>query len=161
MGNFPESCIKLMNDILQQKRELMDEMLSLTVMQTAAIEKEDLDDLNRLIAEKQRIISSVDKLDEEFLEQFNKLKTDKRLTGLSQLEALDLPGASELKQKTAAILETIGRISEAEKHNSRKSSELLDKYGKEIKKINIGRKANQGYNPMPYTAPSYFLDKKK
>ncbi len=161
MVNAPERYINLMNEILQQKRELMDELLSMTIKQTKALEKEDLDGLNKLIAEKQRIIESVDKLDEGFLEQFNKLKTEKNVTELAELEAMGLPGASDLKQNTTGILETISRISEVEKQNSRMSNELLNKFGNEMKKISLGKKAKQGYNPTPYAVPSYFMDKKK
>jgi len=150
-----------MTEILLKKQALLKEMLALTCAQTEAISQENLDELEKLIEEKQLKIDEIDKLDEKFSGYFDELK---KLTGVRDLAELDvsgMPGVKELKEATEAVLSIVNEISRAEEVNSNKSRELLDKIGENIKKINQGKKVTNAYYPTLPNQPSFFVDNKK
>ena len=166
MDKHPEKHIERLNELLLKKKALLLDILALTQAQTGAITEDRLDSLNELINNKQLKIDETTKLDEEFGVYYSRLKSTLGISHLDQLEAAKLEGgafqgAKQLRELTAGILDIIRNISEIEKTNSQKSNELLEQFGKEIKKINQSKRANSAYKPGPVNAPSYFLDKKK
>lgn len=166
MNTTPEKYIERLNELLLKKKALLNEILELTQAQTGVITEEGLDSLNELINKKQLKIDSIDKLNEEFEIYYSRLKSTFGISNLEQLDTAGLgeaayAGARRLKALTAGIMDVITQISEIEKANSKKSNDLLERLGKEIKRINQGKKVNNAYNPVPYNTPSYFLDKKK
>ena len=166
MNITSEKYIERLNELLQKKKALLLDILTLTQAQTEAITEEGLDGLNKLIDDKQAIIDGINKLDEEFGTYYQRLKSTLGITRLDQLDAAKLEGgasdgAKQLKSLTAEILDVVRDISEIEKVNSQKSNKLLGQFGNEIKKINQGKKANNAYKSGAASAPSYFIDKKK
>lgn len=163
---IPDQYFGRLSELLQKKKGLLGEILELTGKQTEAITEDGLDSLNKLIDEKQQKIDAIDKLDEEFQVYFQRLKSTAGISGLEQLDASKLEGvaaegARQLKGLTAEIMDIIRAIGEIEKENSEKSQKLLSHFSGEIRKINLGKHANNAYKPAPYSTPSYFLDKKK
>ena len=166
MDTIPEKYIRQLNELLQKKKVLLLDILTMTKAQTEAIAEDSLDNLNNLINSKQLKIDEIDKLDEDFGTCCSSLKSTLGISNLDQLDAAKLGGAAsegakQLKGLTAGILDVIRSISDIEKVNSQKSNKLLEQFGNEIKKINQGKKANNAYKPGYVSAPSYFLDKKK
>ncbi len=161
MDSTHEKYMDRLNGLLQKKRGLLQEILDLTRLQTAAVDGEDLEKLQKLIEDKQTKIDAVDKLDEEFNVYFQRLKSTLKVKSLSELDASGMPGASQLKETTAGILKLITAIGDIEKVNGEKSKRLLDSFGSEIKKLNQGKRVNSVYAPPPLKPPSYFIDKKK
>jgi len=161
MDMTPEKYIARLTEILQKKLLILQDILMLTEAQTGTINEDGIEDLRKLIDEKQVKIDSVNKLDEEFAVYFQRLKSSLKITRLDELDASGIKGAGRLKEATAEILCMIGRISEVEKQNNIKSKELLDRLGGEVKKINLGKRANSAYAHGPINIPSYFIDKKK
>jgi len=166
MNTAPEKYIESLNELLLKKKALLSEILTLTQAQTEVITEDGLDSLNELIDKKQLRIDSIEKLNEEFEIYYSRLKDTLGISNMQQLDAAGLggttlAGAKRLKALTAEIMDVITQISEIEKVNSKKSNELLEHLGKEIRKINQSKKMNNAYNPQPYSTPSYFMDKKK
>lgn len=166
MDRTPEKTIEKLNELLQRKRGLIQDILKLTNAQTEAISQDGLDRLNGLIKDKQIRIDEINQLDEEFELLSAEIKKAFGISRLDQLDAAKLTseasaGAKLLKALVADILDVIREISEIEKINSQKSKKLLEQFGNEIKKINQGKKANNAYKAGAYNAPSYFVDKKK
>jgi len=166
MNTSPEKYIERLNELLLKKKALFGEILALTQAQTDVITEDGLDSLKELINKKQLKIDSIDKLNEEFEIYYSRLKDTLGISDMQQLDTAKLSGealtgAKRLKALTAEIMDVIRQISEIEKVNSKKSIDLREQLGNEIKKINQSKKVNNAYNPEPYNAPSYFLDKKK
>lgn len=161
MNITPEQYVERMINILQKKKELLQDILVLTESQTKVINEDSLEELRRLIDGKQSKIDDIDKLDEEFRVYFQRLKTALKITRLDELNASSLPGARLLKEATGDILGLIKRIGLLEKSNNQKGQQLLDSLKGEIKKMNLSKKANSAYVPKPFNIPSYFIDKKK
>lgn len=166
MDMTPGKYMELLNNLLSEKKAVLLDILALTEAQSDAITEDGMDRLDGLNKGKQLKIDEIDKLDEEFEANCEKLKASLGISRLDQLDTAKLgddaiKDAKQLKSQTAEILDVIRNISEMEKDNSLKSKRLLDHFGSEIKKINQGKKANNAYKPEPYNVPSYFLDKKK
>lgn len=157
LDNYPDKMI----GILEKKKLLLADMLTLTEAQASEIKTDRLDKLQRLVEEKQRKIDEIDKLDEKFELYMEKLK---KAAGIERLEDMDtstLPQAGMLKEITGEILALVSRISEAEKVNGEKCKELLEQLGARIKKINQGKKISSAYNSAAADTSSFFVDKKR
>ena len=166
MNITPEKYTQRLNELLAKKKVLLLEILAMTQAQTKVITEDGLDSLNDLINKKQLKIDEIDKLNEEFQIYLARFKSTLGISSLEQLNTASLSeaaatGARQLKALTAETLNVIGQISEIEKVNSKKSNELREQLGGEIKRINQGKKVNNAYNPGSYNTPSYFMDKKK
>jgi len=150
-----------MNEILEKKKALLRDMLSLTEAQTSAITADSLDALQGLVEKKQQKIDAINRLDEDFGVYFERLKTLLKIRKFEDIDLSAFPAARKLKEITSEILELIGCISKIEKQNNEKSKKLLDTIGSKIKQLNQGKKINNAYNPAPQSTSSFFLDKKK
>ncbi|MGE5613321.1 MAG: flagellar protein FlgN [Bacillota bacterium] len=150
-----------MIEILERKKMLLGEMMTLTEAQASAINADTLDRLQELVEEKQRRIDEIDKLDEEFEIYLDRLKKAYGIKRLDDPDAPAFPQAEKLKEVTGEILSLVSRISEAEKANNVKCRELLEQLGSQIKKINQGKKINNAYNTPPPGVSSFFVDKKR
>jgi preprotein translocase subunit SecA len=150
-----------MTKILKEKETLLQDILKITESQNTSLTEEGLDELRKLIDEKQERIEKIDKLDERFKVIFQDLKKNLSVKSIEEIDPGRLPGVKELKEKTADVMALITRILDLEKANNVKGQELLDQLGNEIKKINQMKMANQAYAPKAYDQTSYFIDKKK
>lgn len=162
----PEKYIELLNGLLSKKKAILADILALTRAQADAITEDGMGQLDGLIKDKQLKIDEINRLDDEFEANCDKLKATFGISRLDQLDTVNLEasavkGAKLLKNQTAEVLNAIRNISEIEKDNNIKSKKLLDHFGSEIKKINLGKKANNVYKSGPFNVPSYFVDKKK
>jgi hypothetical protein len=161
-----EKYFSRLNELMQAKKNILTEILALTKAQTDTITEDSLDDLKKLIDEKQKKIDKMLELDDDFETYFGRLKSILGISKLSELDAAKLDaasaeGAAVLKRTIAEIMELATGISELEKINSQKSNKLLDHFGEEIRKISQSKRANMAYKPIQPAAPSYFIDKKK
>jgi DNA repair exonuclease SbcCD ATPase subunit len=161
MDTSAEKYFDRMVEILDKKQLLLMDMLALTQAQTPAISAETLDELKRLIDEKQQKIEAINILDEEFSVYFERLKVTAGVNKLEDIDAKAFPGSKRLKEKTGEILKLVESISQIEKSNNEKSKKLHEELSSEIKKINQGKRINNAYNPSPANPTAFFLDKKK
>mgnify|MGYP000875206075 CR=1 FL=1 len=147
--------------ISNQKYAIFEEILDLTNSQTGAIASEDFELLGNLIQEKQKRITQVEPLDEQFNSLYSKLKEELGVSSMEQLTGNDVPGITELKNIISKLLEIIDQISEVEKRNNDSMKTLLENNKKQIKDVVYGKKALLAYSNKSYESPSYFIDKKK
>lgn len=157
----PEEYVARLIEILEKKKSLFHELLSLTEKQTEVICEDKLEELQRLVDEKQIKIDAAVKLDDDFQVYFRRLKSELRLDSLDELRASQVEGAARLKDLTAVIIGLAEKISFLEKANNTSAKSLLNKLGGEVRKVSEGRRINSAYTPGPVSAPSYFIDKKK
>lgn len=153
--------IDRMLEISRKKYILLQDMLALTKNQAGAINEDGLEDLQKLIDEKQKCIEKIDRLDEEFNVYFRRFKSVMGVSRLSELDASGVKGARELQDVTGEILNLIREIGELEKLNNIKAENLFNHFGNEIKKINLGKKMNSVYVPKQQNPPAIYFDKKK
>ena len=147
--------------ILSEKINLLKQILDLTNTQSLAIEDEDIGKLESLVAEKQKKIDEVDRLDKEFDVFFLRLKSVLNIKSMDELKAGEVPGAFKLLKAVEEVVAIVEKISEMEARNNKKAKNLLYRLGEEIKKINQRKKANQAYAPGHAKPQAHFIDKKK
>ncbi|HOJ11383.1 MAG TPA: flagellar export chaperone FlgN [Clostridiales bacterium] len=177
-----EEYINQLDDLLEEKYESLIEILSLTRLQSDALEKEDVAALEKLVEEKQVKINKINLLDEKFSRIFEQVKRqfaidrideldeskELNITGAKNLnitgvKSLNITGVKSLKGKTSKILDIINNeISVLEKKNNESILELMNRYKMEFKNIVSGKKALSAYNNNFSThTPSFYIDKKK
>lgn len=156
-----EKYFERMHEVSASKLGLLKEMLDLTKKQSEVITEETTDQLLKIIEDKQRLIESIDKLDEEFNIYLERLKFELKVKNLDELKGSTIPGLIEFKQCIGLIMKVMNEIDELDKKNNIKAKELLNNLGQEIKKLNQGKMVNQLYTPKSYQASSYYIDKKK
>lgn len=162
MDNNSGIYIEKMTELLEKKKQLLHEMLTLTKAQTSVIAAESLDKLQKLVEDKQGVIDRINVLDDEFTAYMDKLKSAVGISKLDDIDVSRFPAAVRLKQGVSGVLDLVREISEIEKVNSVKSNKLLEQLGSQIQKINQGKKINNAYNSQNAAgASSFFLDKKK
>lgn len=156
----PEEYIKRMTELSQKKYMLLKEMLIFTRGQTSAIANENINDLERLIQNKQERIDQIDKLDNDFNDCFLRLKQVLKVDKLDEVKEMNIDGVKELQNVIGQIMEIAKKISEIEKQNSDELKKLMAATAVEIKKLNQGKTINNAYKFNQSMAPSYFIDKK-
>lgn len=158
----PDEYVQRLTESLRRKMKLLNELFSFTQNQTDAINREDVESLNNLIKDKQKRLDEIDKIDEEFNVYFLRLKQTLKVSNLDEIKDQDIKGIKELQGIIGNVMAKIKEISIQEKQNNIKAQNLLNSIGNEIKKMNLGKKADSGYNPPPIAQPpAYFIDKKK
>jgi phage-related protein len=157
----PEAYIKKLQEISVKKVKLIEEILNLTKAQSQSIAAEDLNGLENLISNKQKLIDEISKLDEEFSGYFQGLKRGLKIKNLDELKDINIPGVDKLQSIISSIMKTVKEVCEIEKQNEAGVKKLMNVVGDEIRKINQAKKANAAYMPRPISSSSYFIDKKK
>jgi|GEM_PF-726330 len=161
MENGGKVYFNTMAEMLRAKKQLLTEMLTLTKAQTSVIKEGSLDELQKLVDEKQKLIDRIDGIDAKFSDCLQKLKDSVGVNKLDEIDVSRYPEAKQLKEATSEVLDVVREISSIEEINSKKSKELLKQLGSKIQNINRGKKISNAYK-KPNTAdhPSFFMDRK-
>ncbi|NLD49246.1 MAG: flagellar protein FlgN [Clostridiaceae bacterium] len=162
MTSSPEEYIERLSGISQKKYVLLQDLYILTQSQAVAIDCEEIKKLEELIENKQLKIDAITKLDDDFGVYFKRLKQILGVSSLDEVKEASYKGVKEFKTAVKNILDISKEISQMENDNNMKARKLLDSIGEEIRKMNMGRKANSVYNQAAdMKQPSYYIDKKK
>jgi predicted transcriptional regulator len=162
MDITPEVYIERLIDISSKKDSCLNEILHLTIAQSEAIKEDGLEDLQKLIDDKQRKIEEINKADEDFNVYFTRLKQKLGIGRLDEINNPEIKGVKELQEIIARIMKLVGKISEIENQNINRANNLLNDFGSNIRRINEGKRVNNAYNNVSsINAPSYYIDKKK
>lgn len=157
----PQVYLSRLNEILVQKQARLKEMLDLTRLQKEAIADDDMDELELLIAKKQARMDAVDKLDEQFLVYLQGLKRTLGIKSLDELPAWHIPGAAELKENTAAVLDILREIKVVDDENTAAVKSRMAELKGKISQSNSFRKVSAAYlRPGQNLANPYFDQKK-
>ncbi len=146
-----------MTEILENKLSLLAGILELTKQQAESFKPDALDQLEKIIADKQALIDKINHLDEEFGTLFTQLKGEYDFVNLGQAEA---SGFGELREKIKAVTDLISEIHSYEESNSKKAKELMERIKDDLRRFNQGRKMTDAYKQTPSITKSYFIDRK-
>jgi len=147
-------------DSSNKKFYLLQIILELTKKQKDLLENENIDILENIIDEKQKIIDQINVLDNNFEILFKELSIKYNIKKVNDINKSSILG-EELKTIITNIIELIKIISELEHTNNNNAIIYFEKLKNEIKKNNLGKAALKGYKPQEYGLPSYYIDKKK
>jgi hypothetical protein len=155
---------QLLNQMIalsQKKLEMLEELRILTEKQHQAFLNKALDDIEKILSQKDETIEYIQKLDNAFLGVSENLKG---LLGISSLEALSdtsLDGRLQLKEVIKEITGVVESVIQLEQESFKYAADMKSELGEKIKGINAGKRMTTAYSIKPITSPSYFFDKKK
>jgi len=167
MGNVymtPEEYVVRLLEAANKKCALLKDILFISQAQSRSITEDGVENLEKLIDEKQVKIDEINKIDEGFAEDFNCLKQVlgvKSLAELKDLKDRGVGGIKDLQDVIGEIMALIREISELEKSNSLKAKKRLENLSTKVRQVNQGKQLNAAYMPSPVKLPSYFIDKKR
>jgi hypothetical protein len=146
----------------QEKFDKLQEIKQLTGMQKDAIDEEDINKLNNLVAQKQKIIDYIDWCDSSFQKELEQMKEHLGIKNLAELkEKVDEKDDETLVGIIKGIVTTIEEIQDMEKENHAKLLSSMEQIKERLKRVRKGKKGLGGYNRNAVTVYGSFIDKKK
>lgn len=143
----------------REKNQLINEMYNFTKVQKEEIKKEDMDNLNKILDNKDNLIKEINKLDRTFLTIFSQIKKDENIENIDELDVQLYPNLKELKDIVTEISSTLVAISLLDEENNNNIKKKIEETKMELRKVKDGQRAYKGYN-VPMTG-SILIDEKK
>lgn len=150
-----------LNQMIEKKLELFNEMYNITVSQQKDIEENEAGNIEVLVQQKQQVIDRIDKLDESFLSGFNKLKNEFQLDSIDLIDTNKHPEMMNIKNHIKSIMGMAHKIMELENSNREKLDSIFQSVKEELKQINTGKRSLKAYEIKPVYNDGIFIDKKK
>lgn len=160
MGN---EYLSTLIEISRAKKECLREMLMITEEQGKIIELQDIEQLNKLIDEKQKRIDEINSMDDRFEDLFSTMKTQLGLKDVGELLTAGNEGLKELKGEISEIKTIVEDIKLRETQNFLMLNQKKKEVSKKLKDVKNNKAALNKYaNSKPSTSPKpAFFDKKK
>ena len=143
----------------KEKNQLINEIYGFTKAQKQEIEKEDINNLNKILDEKDKLIKKINKIDIEFLNIFSQIKKEEGVENIYDLDVNKYPNLKDLKNIVTEISSTLMAISLLDEENNKNMKKRLEQVKLELKRVKEGQRAYKGYN-VPMTE-SILIDEKK
>ena len=143
----------------KEKNQLINKMYGFTKAQKKEIEKEDINNLNTLLDEKDKLIKTINQIDIEFLKIFSQIKKEEKVENIYDLDVNKYPNLKDLKDIVMEISSTLMAISLLDEENNKDIKKRIEKIKLELKRVKEGQRAYKKYN-VPITE-SILIDEKK
>ena len=143
----------------KQKNQIINEMYGFKKAQKKEIEKEDINNLNKILDEKDKLIKRINQIDIEFLNIFSQIKKEEKVENIYDLDANKYPNLKDLKDIVTEISSTLMAISLLDEENNKNMKKRIEKTKLELKRVKEGQRAYKKYN-VPMT-DSILIDEKK
>ena len=157
-----EEYVKYLSDISDEKMKKLDKILVLTEAQSELILNENIEEITKIVEEKQIHINEINSLDKKFELKLKELKELVKIKSISEIANLNIKGVGKLKNNIECIMNKINNIKKVEDKNNIKIREIFKGFGGTLNKISEGKKATVAYTPFRNPeSKSYFIDKKK
>ena len=140
---------------------LLKQLLTLSIQQSKNIESGEAAKLDKLIEQKQNIMTRIDALDKEFIDKYDLLKNSAIIKVPEALDTAEKDKMRKLKDKVTEIHSLTDKIQKIDSANVEKLKKRLQSVKDELKKVRVGKKAVQGYSNKNIEGISIFLDKKQ
>ncbi|HHV59524.1 MAG TPA: flagellar protein FlgN [Clostridiaceae bacterium] len=157
MNNYIEELIGL----LESKQKLLQTILSLTQEQARAIDEENVEELEKMVEEKQVHIDRINIIDKEFNFIYAEFKEKFGSLDINNAKDLEVREVKRLKDEVAKTMELIKSIFAIEESNNDKAGKLLQKISDSLKSISQTKKVTNAYDQKAYQVQPHYIDKKK
>ncbi|SHD76718.1 Putative FlgN family protein (fragment) [[Clostridium] ultunense Esp] len=118
-----------------------------------------MENLNRIMDEKDSLMKKIDELDLSFITIFSQIKKEHSIEGIDELSLEEYPNLTKLKEVVKEVSSTLMTISLMDDKNTGAMKERLEQTKIELRKLKEGKKAYKGYNPS--MNGSMLIDEKK
>lgn len=149
-----------LTELLDYKKILLDDFYKLTIVQKKLIENDDIDKLNRIIKNKEELISKINLLDKDFLEIYNELKEENNIRSLSELD-IDKVYLARLKEITNRCDSLMQDIKVQDESNNSMMENNFEDVKTKLREIKRGKTTTNKYYNKSQNTDGYFIDSKK
>jgi hypothetical protein len=153
--------INNLNQIIEKKLELFNEIYVITVAQQKDIEENEADNIEALVQQKQQVIDQIDKLDQAFLDGYKQLKDELKIDSLDLIDTNKHPEMKNIKEHIKSIMGMAHKIMELENSNKVKLDSIFEGVKNELRQIKSGRRSVKAYESAPIYNDGIYIDKKK
>ncbi|MGO1371864.1 MAG: flagellar protein FlgN [Senegalia sp. (in: firmicutes)] len=147
-------------ELLDDKKILLDDFYKLSIVQKKLIENDDIDKLNRIIKNKEELISKINLLDKDFLEIYNELKEENNIRSLSELD-IDKVYLARLKEITNRCDSLMQDIKVQDESNNSMMENNFEDVKTKLREIKRGKTTTNKYYNKSQNTDGYFIDSKK
>ncbi|MGO1368451.1 flagellar protein FlgN [Senegalia sp. (in: firmicutes)] len=147
-------------ELLDDKKILLDDFYKLSIVQKKLIENDDIDKLNRIIKNKEELISKINLLDKDFLEIYNELKEENNIRSLSELD-IDKIYLARLKEITNRCDSLMQDIKVQDESNNSMMENNFEDVKTKLREIKRGKTTTNKYYNKSQNTDGYFIDSKK
>ncbi len=148
-----------MIELSKEKKKLLAKILEYTNTQTTIIENDNMEELDHILMEKEKIMEEIDVLDKEFLSLYDLIKTVEGIESLEKIDKNKYTNIKALKEAVNDINTILTDISIIDRKNTAKMKSSIDKIKSDLKQVKEGKKAYKGYNYE--STESILIDEKK
>lgn len=138
--------IEKMIHLSKDKKRYLNDILKLTKDQKDFIQKEDMDGINNIISQKEKLMSGIDLLDIQFLSLYKEVKDLENINSIDEINSIKYGNLNELQENIGNINILLSNISLVDKENTEIMKANLDNIKHGLKHVKEVKKAYKGYN---------------
>lgn len=147
--------------LLEEKEKLVDRFLTLTTLQQEYILNDNFDELSKIVDEKGDLIERINRIDSEFLEEFESIKKQKGIKSFDEITDIDKETGILLKSLTSSILQKLQVIKDIDEKNNILIRAKFDEIKKTIKSMRYKKEALKDYSQYKQTQFPSGFDRKE
>ncbi|MBU5310795.1 flagellar protein FlgN [Tissierella carlieri] len=138
--------VKKMIELSLKKKDILIEILRLTTTQAETIENDNMDDLSKILIQKEKLIEDIDTLDRDFISLYNDIKSEEGIDNLEKINIEKYANIKSLKEIVTEINTILNDISMIDRNNTIKMKSNVDKVKSDLKQVKEVKRAYKGYN---------------
>ena len=129
-----------------RKLSLLYEMRNLSEKALNYVDEESVERLNGIFDDKQELIYEIDRLDNIFLAEFNKLKSEYNLSSIEVLNPAKSPELENLRRHTEEIMDLLHKIETLDRNVNQRIAKLRQDITAELTRIRKQRHISDIYS---------------
>ncbi len=138
--------VKKMIELSLKKKDILIQILKLTTTQADTIENDNIDNLSKILIQKEKLMEEIDILDRDFLSLYNNIKSEEGIDNLEKINIEKYANIKSLKEIVTEINAILNDISMIDRNNTIKMKSNVDKVKSDLKQVKEVKRAYKGYN---------------
>jgi len=147
--------------LLEEKERLVDRFLALTSLQQEYILNDNFDELSKIVDEKADLIERINKIDDQFMDEFENIKVKKGIKSFDEITDIDKETGILLKNLTSAILQKLQVIKDIDEKNNILIRAKFDEIKRALKSMRYKKEALKDYSQYKQNQFPTGFDKKE
>uniref|UniRef100_A0A7C5V3T4 Flagellar protein FlgN n=1 Tax=Caldicellulosiruptor owensensis TaxID=55205 RepID=A0A7C5V3T4_9FIRM len=147
--------------LLEEKERLVDRFLALTSLQQEYILNDNFDELSKIVDEKADLIERINKIDDQFMDEFENIKVKKGIKSFDEITDIDKETSILLKNLTSAILQKLQVIKDIDEKNNILIRAKFDEIKRALKSMRYKKEALKDYSQYKQNQFPTGFDKKE
>ncbi|CAK7023522.1 flagellar export chaperone FlgN [Tissierella sp.] len=138
--------VKKMIELSLKKKDILIQILKLTTTQADTIENDNIDNLSKILIQKEKLMEEIDILDRDFLSLYNDIKSEEGIDNLEKINIEKYANIKSLKEIVTEINTILNDISMIDRNNTIKMKSNVDRIKSDLKQVKEVKRAYKGYN---------------